>query len=151
MMVICAVCGNEVNGDDQRCPFCRAELSYLKPPHDTGAPLHKTVNLKQGLPTVAVALARLEQALRQAGLERAAVVTVIHGYGSSGKGGAIRLQCRKMLDHLVACGHIKAVIAGEDLRRHSGAGKDLWRRFPDLDKYLRVDLGNPGITIIVLR
>ncbi len=108
----------------------------------------KTVNLEQGLPTVKQALNRLQQEIRVARLERIRLLTLIHGYGSSGKGGAIRQECRKTLDYLLNRGDICVVIYGEDFSRRHGAVKQLLRRFPRLVTHPHLNNRNRGITLV---
>ena len=48
------------------------------------------VNLEAGMPTVDMARTHLNMTLRSAKANRVKVLKLIHGYGSSGKGGAIR-------------------------------------------------------------
>ena len=49
----------------------------------------QVVNLEAGMPTVDVARTHLNMALRSAKANRVKVLKLIHGYGSSGRGGAI--------------------------------------------------------------
>jgi len=57
----------------------------------------RTLNLKEDMPTVPVAMARLERELALANSSRIAVVKIIHGYGSTGRGGDIRVAVQKAL------------------------------------------------------
>ncbi len=50
------------------------------------------VNIEKGMPTAKDAMLRLEQALRTARAKREPAIKIIHGYGSSGRGGAIRRE-----------------------------------------------------------
>jgi len=66
------------------------------------------------MPTVAEALQLLERELvrsRQAGGK---VVKLIHGYGSTGAGGEIRIAVQKRLTEMAIRGEIRACIFGED-------------------------------------
>lgn len=54
----------------------------------------KTVNIKAGYPTAEQAMQRLSQELRIAGANRLRALKIIHGYGSTGSGGAIRTAAR---------------------------------------------------------
>lgn len=92
----------------------------------------------------------MQNELRRAASDRIKVVTLIHGYGSSGKGGRIRTESRKLLDHLHQKKEINQLIAGEDFRKRSGAGKALLQRFPSLVNECSSDFSNPGITIVVI-
>jgi hypothetical protein len=107
----CGVCGNEVAPGLRRCPYCESALEIVQP---TQAALHKTVNLKQGMPTVEQAIARLARELHQAALERRRVLTLIHGYGSSGAGGIIREEVRARLQFLKHQGQLSEIVCGED-------------------------------------
>jgi hypothetical protein len=82
----CEVCGNEVAFGINRCPFCDADIELIQPQQRIE---HRIVNLEKGMPLVEQALARLATELEQARLERCRLLTLIHGYGSSGRGGKI--------------------------------------------------------------
>ncbi len=110
----------------------------------------KTVNLEQGLPTVQQALERLDIALKSARSEQISVLTLIHGYGSTGKGGVIRFECRKTLDYLKSRGELSVVIHGEDFSHRYGAVKQLLHRFPKLSNHTHLNRRNRGITLVVL-
>lgn len=121
-MQFCQICGNDIDTRISRCPYCGSEQGG-----DTRDQFRakkkefyqKTINLEQGLPTVEKALARLQQELVTAGLEQIRVLTFIHGYGSTGKGGAIRRECRKTLEYLRSKGEIAEVIHGENFNRRT--------------------------------
>lgn len=117
-MVVCAVCGNEREAGDPICRFCGARQESVG--EEKGGVFHKTVNLENGRPFVVTAIQKLLREIRVARIERVKVLTIIHGYGSSGKGGAIRSECRKNLDYLCSTGEIKGFIPGEDFSSRSG-------------------------------
>ncbi len=152
-MPFCQICGNEIDAALVRCPYCgndqESEEQGQSFPHPQKFS-QKTVNLEQGLPTVEQALGRLEQAISAARQEQIRVLTVIHGYGSSGKGGAIRLECRKTLDYLCSKGEVADVIPGEDFNRRHGTVKHLLSRFPELSSHPHLNNHNKGITLVVL-
>ena len=113
-------------------------------------PSIKTVNLKSDRPTVHEALERLSRELGMAQAEKCAMLKVIHGYGSSGAGGDIRIAVQKRLRELVVAGELRGCIFGEDWTK---TGEDTWRILqaraelkndPDLGR------GNRGITIVIL-
>jgi hypothetical protein len=145
--ISCAVCGNEVEPGSGCCPFCGAGLEEFLP--GQGEP-HKIINLKRGMPSVEEALARLERELIQARLERRRILTLIHGYGSTGAGGVIREEGRARLHYLHYQGHIKEIVCGEDFSTRSNAGRSLLRRFPALRRHSDLNRRNPGITLVVL-
>lgn len=110
----------------------------------------KIVNLETGRPTVAVAITRLNQELAMAKAYHIKSIKIIHGYGSSGKGGAIKKEVQQVLQKKKRSGMIKEFVAGEDFDPFHDAA----RRILDLDASLKKDSdycrGNDGITIIVL-
>ncbi len=110
----------------------------------------KTVNLEQGLPTVEQALTRLKRELATAKHEKIRIITFIHGYGSTGKGGAIRLESRKTLAYLTSLGELHTVIHGENFNRRHGSTKHLLSRFHDLSHHPHLNNNNKGITLVQL-
>ena len=149
-MSLCPTCGNDSGLHDTVCQFCGAELEYAERKGKTSAKLHKKVNLEYGRPTVETALVRLNNELATARSEQIRVVSLIHGYGSSGKGGKIRVACRKVLALLVEQGNLKNYIPGETFHKRSGNGKALLRQYAQLEKICVSDFGNPGVTIVVI-
>lgn len=102
------------------------------------------------MPLVRQALDRLELELAAGQAQGVGVMTLIHGYGSSGEGGAIKAAVRRQLDFLHHAGRIREVIAGEDFEGRSRRGRHLLRRFPLLAAHRDLGRGNAGITVIVL-
>lgn len=152
-MRTCTICGNEIEGSLLRCPYCGSSevcAARTQVAARTRDFLHKTVNLEQGLPTVQQALRRLQRELDQARQEGVRVLTLIHGYGSSGKGGAIRLECRRTLEYLLGQGELAQLLSGEDFSRRNGATKHLLHRFPKLQRHPNLNTRNRGITLVVL-
>ncbi len=72
-------------------------LFNLKPsPKECLFLICKTVNLERNFPLASEASVRLSQEIRLAKCSRCRALKVIHGYGSSGKGGAIKAACLKL-------------------------------------------------------
>lgn len=150
-MQCCHICGNEISPALMRCPYCMSDQdSKEECLAATKVFRRKTVNLEEGLPTVEQALQRLQGEITTAHLEQIRILTLIHGYGSSGKGGAIRTACRKHLDYLCDKGKIREFIAGEEFSRRKGATKQLLSRFPQLSDHSHLNRQNKGITIVVV-
>ena len=99
MKTLCDVCGNIKDASRLLCPFCGSRVDVTEPVKKTGF-VHKTVNLEAGRPVLEVALHRMQEIIDDAIRNEVKVLTLIHGYGSSGKGGVIRSECRKMLGML---------------------------------------------------
>lgn len=110
----------------------------------------KLVNLESGMPTVPLALSLLTDALRMARNERCVAVKIIHGYGSSGEGGAIRTAMQAELMQRARAGEIRAFIAGEDWRISDERSWALLQSRPELKQDSDLGRGNKGISVVVL-
>ncbi len=147
--MLCAVCGNERPGKGAACPYCGADEKVdegrVKPVFS-----HRTINLEAGRPVVEVALRRLEQAIDDGLRQGVTVLTLIHGYGSSGKGGVIREECRRMLDFMKDKKIVGDYLCGEDFVKKSGRVRALLQRYPALAGHYSLGRGNPGITLVLL-
>ena len=113
-------------------------------------PKLKIVNLELNRPTVPTALSLLEDALRTARSERYVAVKLIHGYGSSGVGGDIRIAVQKTLAQKLTAKEVRAFIPGEDWRISNEFSWDLLKRCPELKQDSDLGRANRGITIVVL-
>ena len=149
-MILCQVCGNDIAHGQLICPFCGGKQDSPPEAVAAGGVFHKVVNLELGKPLVESALRKLQMELEGGRQQNLRVLTVIHGYGSSGKGGAIGAECRKVLAYLKGNGDINTFILGEDFRSKSGPTRDLLRRFPQLATNVHLNKGNRGITLVVL-
>lgn len=142
----CETCGNPIPAQAFTCHFCNSAQSVENFPKTRERVIRS--NLEAGLPTVAQALERLERDLREARACEAKVVRVIHGYGSSGRGGKIRDAVRRELGRKLAQGEVKDVTPGENYSSTANAGRDLLSRFKELKTTERSDTHNPGLTIV---
>ena len=149
MKIVCNVCGNKRETSILLCPFCGSKLDLAEQERRT-AFVHKTFNLEAGRPVVDVALNRMTEVIKESVRENVSVLTLIHGYGSSGKGGTIRLECRKTLDFMKSKGQINNYIIGEEFNKRSGSVKSLLRRYPQLETDKHLNRGNRGITLVIL-
>jgi len=112
--------------------------------------LIKTVNLKFDRPTVHEALARLDREIARARQQNLRVLKVIHGYGSTGAGGDIRVAVQKRLLEMVEAGQVAGCIFGEEWSKSS---EEVWRMLeahPELKPDPDLGRRNRGITIVVL-
>lgn len=110
----------------------------------------QTVNIESGMPTTEVARARLSQALRSAKAARKPLVKVIHGYGSSGKGGAIKADTHRFLQQKKREGFIKDYIKGEEFTAYYENARAAAARYPKLAKDSDYGRQNDGITVVIL-
>ena len=145
---VCVVCGNDVPEGMGQCPYCQAEFSGTRV--DRGGPQQKTVNLKKGMPLVQQALDRLDSEITLAVSQGYKVITLIHGYGSSGEGGAIKAAVLRQCEFLIHKGRIKGLVAGETFEGRSARGRQLLRSYPFLAEHRDLNRVNPGITLVLL-
>ncbi len=110
----------------------------------------KIINLEAGMPTIEQAQIRLLSEIRRARAERAAAVKIIHGYGSSGVGGKLRLAMRKYLGQLRQSGKVGCYVAGEDWSIFHPEARELLNGCPELKRDHDLERGNPGVTIALL-
>jgi len=110
----------------------------------------KTVLLKEGMPSVEQARARLHgeiQSARQSGVK---LLKLVHGYGSTGVGGDLRIALQSTLRQMAAAGEIRDCIYGENWRTSDERSWELLKRMPDLKTDSDLGKGNKGITIVLL-
>lgn len=67
----------------------------------------KEINLEIGMPTCDEALIELKNAVESAKQNKYKCMLIVHGYGSSGKGGKIREKVRQWLNAQVKNGKLK--------------------------------------------
>jgi hypothetical protein len=94
----------------------------------------KTVNLKSDMPQVHEAMQRLERELALARQGNAKLLKLIHGYGSTGAGGDIRIAC----------------IFGESWSKSDEVSWKLLQSHPELKGDSDLGCHNLGITIVLL-
>ncbi len=111
----------------------------------------REVNLELGYPCVDQALRRLSAELDASRHLHAPALKLIHGYGSSGKGGRIRTACRKQLKAELEQGRILDFIPGErftifeESTRRAFARCSALRQDPDLEHC------NSGVTFVLFK
>jgi len=108
------------------------------------------VNLELGKPSIPQAQARLTAEIRAARARGTTVLKIIHGYGSSGVGGDLRIALQASLQQMREGGEIRECIYGENWRRSDATTWELVKRFPELKNDSDFGRGNRGITVVVL-
>ena len=116
---------------------------------ETGGIL-KEVNIKNDLPTVDGAIRRITYNIKNAGPLGVSAIKLIHGYGSTGKGGGIRTESRKYLERQKALGQIKDFITGEDFSIFDESTRKAFLVCDDLRRDSDLERHNNGITIVIL-
>jgi DNA-nicking Smr family endonuclease len=109
-----------------------------------------TINLELGRPTIDQASLRLDRELYLARQAGAALVKIIHGYGSSGVGGVLRYAVFNLLNRKKENGEIRAFVAGEDWRISDVTTWDILKKHPELKQDRDLGKANKGISIVLL-
>ena len=110
----------------------------------------RIVNVKEDMPSVEQARARLHgeiKAAQQAGLK---ALKVVHGYGSTGVGGDLRVALQSTLRQMVTKREIRDCIYGENWRTSDERTWELLKRMPELKGDSDLGRGNKGVTIVIL-
>jgi len=113
-------------------------------------PVIRTINLEAGMPRVRGALAQLDRELILARQQRCPFVKFIHGYGSSGAGGDIRIAIQKRLRELQDQGAIRACIFGEDWSASDAQTWALLKSQPALKADSDLGKRNLGVTVVII-
>jgi hypothetical protein len=116
----------------------------------SGIRLIPVENLEAGMPTVAEAERRLDSLLRRYQQRGEPVLKIIHGYGSSGVGGALRHGLRAWLRGKVKSKAILDIIPGEELERSARVLRHL-DSFPQLEWDSDFNRRNQGVTLILIQ
>jgi DNA-nicking Smr family endonuclease len=110
----------------------------------------KIIDLEEGMPTVDQARLRMQFELQKARAQGYSAVKLIHGYGSSGVGGALRTELQKSLRKAAREETINAFVAGEDWRISDETTWALLKKFPEWKQDSDLGKGNKGISIVIL-
>lgn len=109
----------------------------------------KVINIEIGRPTVDEALRKLSQELRMAKVNRVKALKIIHGYGSSGKGGVIKKAVIKDLNSRKREGFIRHFVVGENFTPFYNDGRTAVSLCPELKKDRDYGRQNDGISIVI--
>ena len=108
------------------------------------------VNIEEGYPTVEEAMTRLRFELSTLRRIGAKSIKVVHGYGSTGQGGKIRIAARRWLRSELLNSQIRAFCPGELFGPFEKEGLEIvkfdvnLRQDPDWSRH------NDGISLVVL-
>lgn len=109
----------------------------------------KIINLEDGMPKVEQARLRMQHELQTARKQGYVAVKLIHGYGSSGVGGALRIELQKELDRQAKSASIGCFIAGENWRVSDEQTWEWLKRYPEWKQDSDLGKGNKGISIVL--
>lgn len=111
----------------------------------------RTFNVEAGLPTLDEARKLVAQEIRRVRREGARILKVIHGYGSSGKGGALRVGLRKSFALRKKEGLLRDCIAGEDFSIFNRATLVLLEEVPELRGDPDLNATNEGVSVLWIK
>ncbi|MBZ5573384.1 MAG: hypothetical protein LAO09_16065 [Acidobacteriia bacterium] len=102
------------------------------------------------MPLVHQALIQMERELAVARAKGNGLVKLIHGYGSTGTGGEIRIAVQKRLIEMRDQGQIRGYIFGENWAKSDEQTWKILGSHPELKQDHDLGRGNRGITVVVL-
>ena len=142
---ICERCGNPFPRERGICPYCSAI-----PKGKIRRSKIKTENIKKNLPTVDEARRKLETKIANAKSNGIKIVKIVHGYGSSGKGGKIKIAIGKALNKKKCDGKIIEWIAGEYFSTLDEKTQQMIKIYPKLKSDSDLNKRNNGISLVFL-
>lgn len=110
----------------------------------------REVNIKAGMPTVEQARKKLHNELVLAKRLGVCALKVIHGYGSSGTGGALRTGLRQTLSQRLKEGKIKSFVPGEEWNLFDEPARAMLEACPELSGDSDLGRHNEGVTLVLL-
>jgi hypothetical protein len=102
------------------------------------------------MPSVQEALQRLEREIALARQHKHSLLKVVHGHGSTGAGGEIRMAVQRRLHDLAEAGQIRDCIFGENWSKSDDATWRLLQGQSDLKSDSDLGRRNQGITVVLL-
>ncbi len=111
----------------------------------------KTIVIKEGMPSIDEARKKLISEIEIARNAGVRILKIVHGYGSSGIGGALKLAIRKSLNYRKKDGQVENIIYGERFNRNNEDIKPTMKRYPVLSSDSDYNRNNEGVTIAILK
>jgi len=108
------------------------------------------VNIKEDMPTASDAIKRVTFHISRSRALGYTAVKIIHGYGSSGKGGRIRTETRSYLQRQKEKRMIKDFIPGEQFSIFNEATRNAFAVCDELRHDSDLERSNNGVTIVIL-
>lgn len=110
----------------------------------------REVNIKYDMPTADQAVKRTTYEIENARRLGVKCFKIVHGYGSHGKGGKIRVEVRAYLERMKRLKRIADYIPGEEFSIFNEATRAAFQKCDALRRDRDLDRANNGVTIIVL-
>lgn len=111
---------------------------------------YEIINIEEGMPRVEQAIKKLTWHLHYKKQMGVVAVKIIHGFGSSGAGGSIRVKSREYLASLNRRGVIKAFVPGESFSIFDPDSRRMLDSCPQLRRDSDLERHNNGITMVLL-
>ena len=111
----------------------------------------RVFNAEADLPTVDEARRSVMEEIRRSKREGVRVLKVIHGYGSSGKGGALCIGLRKSFKLRKKEGVIRDFVPGEDFSIFNDTVLSMLEAVPALRGDRDLNATNEGVTVLWLK
>jgi hypothetical protein len=92
----------------------------------------------------------LDRELGLARRENCSLLKVIHGYGSTGQGGDIRIAVQKRLQEMRESGQVRGCIFGENWSKSDESTWSLVKSVPEVKNDPHLGRKNQGITVVLL-
>jgi hypothetical protein len=108
----------------------------------------RVITIKEGLPTLEEAKRRLLLEIRNCHGEGVAVLKIIHGYGSGGRGGILRTGLRKAFTEYQRDGDILGFASGEDFSIFHPVSLEMITAAPELSRDTDLEASNPGVSFL---
>ena len=111
----------------------------------------KVLNIEIGRPTLEEARRQMVDEIRRAKQDGVRVLKVIHGYGSTGKGGTLNIGLRKSFGLRKKEKVIRDFVAGEDFSIFNQTTMSMLEAVPELRQDPDLDQSNLGVTLLWLK
>ena len=108
----------------------------------------REINIERGSPTVEEAMRRMVNELSTAKGAGYRAVVLVHGYGSSGTGGAIKAAVKQKLNERSLSGMVRDYAQGEEWVNRKRDFMEACSQLKDYDRHVS---GNRGVTVILLK
>lgn len=108
----------------------------------------RTVTIKEGLPTLDEAKRRLLIEVRKCHGDGIAVLKLIHGYGSHGRGGVLRQGLRRVFAQYQRDGDILGFASGEEFSIFHPVSLEMITAAPELSHDPDLERSNPGVSFL---
>lgn len=111
----------------------------------------KIINIEKGHPTSEAAINKLTNMLYAARATGDYAAKIIHGYGSTGSGGVIKIAVKRQMSSYISRRLIKSYMTGEEFGPFSSKGRAVINAHPDLKKDIDWGRNNDGITVVIFK